>query len=175
MNKTMNMKNIFTIVLLLFVGFSLVYLVTSGDQSPTVTEGISQAPATRADSTTGALKGVPTDSKDGRRVVAFYFHTTQRCVTCRMIETFTLEAIQTGFSDDLEDGRLVWRRVNVQEPDHEHFIQDYQLTSKAVVLVEMAGEEQTRWKNLDQVWFLVRDKKAFQSYIHKEMRNFLGE
>lgn len=34
MNKTMNMKNIFTVVLLLFAGFSLVYLFTSGAQSP---------------------------------------------------------------------------------------------------------------------------------------------
>ena len=175
MNKTMNMKNIFTVVLFVFAGFSLVYLFTGGAQSPAVTERRSQAPEARADSTTGALKGVPAASKEGRRVVAFYFHTTQRCVTCRMIETFTLEAIETGFSDDLEDRRLVWLPVNVQEPHHEHFIQDYQLTSKAVVLVEMVGEEQTRWKNLDQVWFLVRDKKAFQAYIQKETRDFLGE
>lgn len=171
----MNTKNIFTVVLLLFVGFSLVYLFTNEAQTPTVTEGKSPVPAAQADSATKPLKDVPTSTKEGRRVVAFYFHTTQRCVTCRMIETFSREVIEADFADDLEDGSLLWLPVNVQEPNHEHFIQDYQLTSKAVVLVEMAGEEQTRWKNLDQVWFLVRDKKAFQAYIQEETRNFLGE
>jgi hypothetical protein len=171
----MNMKNIFTVVLLLFVGFSLVYLFTSGARSPAVTEGKLPVPPARADSTTQPMKGVPTASKEGQRVIAYYFHTTQRCVTCRMIETYAREAIETDFADELEDGSLVWLPVNVQVPDHEHFLQDYQLTSKAVVLVEMAGEERTRWKNLDQVWLLVRDKKAFQVYIQEETRDFLGE
>ncbi len=171
----MNMKNIFTVVLLLFVGFSLVYLFTSGAPSPAVTEGKPPVPATPADSTSQPLKGAPTASKEGQRFIAYYFHTTQRCVTCRMIETFAREAIETDFADELEEGRLVWLPVNVQVPDHEHFVQDYQLTSKAVVLVERAGEKQIRWKNLDQVWFLVRDKEAFQAYIQEETRDFLGE
>ena len=171
----MNMKNIFTVVLLLFVGFSLVYLFTSETQSPAATEGKSQTQAARTDTTTQPLKSVPTASKEGRRVIAYYFYTTQRCVTCQMIETFTREALETGLADDLEDGRLVWLPVNVQVPDHEHFIQDFQLTTKSVILAEMAGEEQTRWKNLDQVWFLVRDKEAFLTYIQEETRDFLGE
>ena len=171
----MKMKNVLTVVLLLFAGFSLTYLFTSEAQPPVVPEGTSQAPATRADTTPQALKITPPTQEEEGRIVAYYFHTTQRCVTCRKIETFTREAIETGFADDLADGRLVWQPVNVQEPDHKHFIQDYQLTSKAVVLVEMAGKVQTRWKNLDQVWFLVRDKKAFQVYIQKETRDFLGE
>lgn len=171
----MNMKNIFTAVLLLFVGFSLAYLFTSEAQPPVVPKGKSQAPAARADSTTRVLKSPPPALKEGRRVVAFYFHTNQRCITCRTIEALTREALESGFADALEDGNLVWQPVNVQIPENRHFIQDYQLTSKSVVLAEVAGEEQIRWKNLDKIWFLVRDKRAFLTYIQEETRDFLGE
>ena len=168
----MNKKNVFTAVLLLFVGFSLAYLFTSEAQPPAVPEATSQLPAARPDSTLTASEEAP---REGRKIVAYYFYTNQRCITCRTIEEFTHEALEGGFADDLEHGRLVWRPVNVQSQDNRHFIQDYQLTSKSVVLAEMAGEEQTRWKNLDQVWLLVRDKKAFLSYIQDETRDFLGE
>jgi len=108
------------------------------------------------------------------RVIAYYFYTTKRCVSCRKIEAFTKEAIDTGFPQDLQDGRLVWRLVNIEEKGNEHFSKDYELFTKSVVLVEEADSTQVRWKNLPKIWELLGDQKKFTSYIQDETRAYLA-
>jgi hypothetical protein len=106
------------------------------------------------------------------RVIAYYFHTTYRCVSCRHIEEYTREALESGFPIDLEEGHLVWRVVNIEEKGNEHFAKDYQLYTKSVVLVdERTGE----WKNLPRVWQLLNDPNEFIEYIQTETVGFLKE
>ena len=107
------------------------------------------------------------------RVLAYYFHTTKRCVSCRKIEAFTTEAIQAGFAPELKDGRLVLQVVNVEEKGNEHFVKDYQLFTKSVVLVDQRSGRQAAWKNLPKVWELLNDKEKFVRYIQEETRGYL--
>jgi hypothetical protein len=107
------------------------------------------------------------------RVLAYYFHTTKRCVSCRKIEAYTTEAIQTGFAQDLKDGRLVFTVVNVEDKGNEHFVKDYQLFTKSVVLVDERSGKQAAWKNLPKVWELLNDKEKFVRYIQEETRGYL--
>jgi hypothetical protein len=109
------------------------------------------------------------------RVIAYYFHGNTRCATCRKIEAYADEAIHQGFAEMLENGSLTWRVVNVDEPEHRHFIDDFQLVTRSVVLAEYDDDEIVRWKNLDKVWQLVRKKDAFVDYVQGETGEFLGE
>jgi hypothetical protein len=108
------------------------------------------------------------------RVTAYYFHTTQRCATCKAIEAQTCEAIESAFAAELKDGRLVWKVVNVEVKGNEHFVKDYALYTKSVVLVDEVRGQSPRWKNLEKVWQLVRDKAAFQRYVQAETRAYLA-
>jgi hypothetical protein len=110
-----------------------------------------------------------------QKVIAYYFHGTARCYACKLIESYTEEAIKTGFAQEIEAGKLEWKAVNTEEPDNRHFINDYSLYTKSVVLSKLNGEEQTSWKNLDQVWHLIRSKPAFITYIQDETRKLLEE
>ena len=107
-------------------------------------------------------------------VVAMYFHGNARCATCRKIEAYADEAIAQGFVDELESGRLMWRVVNIDESANKHFIEDFQLVTRSVVLVEYRDGKVLRWENLDKVWQLVRSKDKFVSYVDGETREFLG-
>jgi len=109
------------------------------------------------------------------RVVAYYFHTTDRCVSCRAIEAYSQEAIASAFAEEIKDGRLVWRVVNVEVPGNEHFIQDYQLYTKSLVIVHEVQGERAEWKNLEKVWQLVQDKPRFVRYVQDEMHGYLKE
>jgi len=57
-----------------------------------------------------------------RKVVAYYFHGRVRCISCVKIEKLSRKAITEGFSNDLKNGRLEFRDVNVEEPANRHFI-----------------------------------------------------
>jgi hypothetical protein len=108
-------------------------------------------------------------------VVAFYFHGNVRCATCRKIEAYADEAIHSGFSAELESGALAWVVVNIDEPDGKHFVDDFQLVTRSVVLAEYRGGEVVRYTNLEKVWQLVRDEAAFTAYLQDEARAFLGQ
>lgn len=108
-------------------------------------------------------------------VVAYYFHGNLRCKTCRTIEAYSEEAIRNEFADELGSGRLAWRVVNVEEPENEHFVENFALVTRSLVLAEYEDGEVTRWENLNQVWQLVRDKERFLEYVRRSTREFLRE
>jgi len=109
-------------------------------------------------------------------VIAYYFHGTRRCPTCKKLEAYSQEAIESGFAEQLKTGTLQWRPVNVDEEGNGHFAEDYQLYTKSVVLSKMKGEKEITWKNLDKIWELVRgDKEAYLKYIQDEVTAFIGE
>ena len=97
-----------------------------------------------------------------------------RCTTCRTIEAYSREAILNHFKSDIDRGRLEWQVVNVELPKNEHFVKDYQLFTKSVVLVHIANGKQQSYKILNDVWELVGDKARFQAYIDKEVRGYLA-
>ncbi len=59
----------------------------------------------------------------------------------------------------------MWKAVNVDEKENAHFVDDFQLVTKAVVLVEYRAGTIARWENLDKIWTLVRNKENFVEYV----------
>lgn len=164
------MKNMLTGILLAFVVISVGYLVVKELRSGRS----SHVPVARDQSISGDLPASSTNNAiHQRKVIAYYFHGNFRCATCRKIEAYTQEAIAGDFTNVLKDSELDWRVINVDEPENEHFIQDYQLTTRSVVLVEMINGKQKRWKNLNRIWDLVGNKAGFQQYIQDETNAFL--
>ena len=108
------------------------------------------------------------------RVTAYYFHTTQRCASCKKLEAWSHEAIDSAFAAPLKDGRLVWKVVNVESKGNEHFVEDYGLYTKSLVLVRESSGKPARWKNLEKIWPLLQDKKSFYKYVQDETRTMLA-
>jgi hypothetical protein len=109
------------------------------------------------------------------KVIAYYFHTNTRCSTCMKIEAYSKEAIEKGFPEEIKNGTLEMRVVNYEHPENRHFMQDYRLVSKSLVLVNMVNGKQTEWTNLKLVWQLTGRKDAFLNYVRKEVRNYLAK
>ncbi len=113
------------------------------------------------------------EAMPGRKVIAFYFHRTQRCHTCLTMEAYAEQALKDGFSEALESGVVEWRAVNVEEPEHEHFVKEYELYSSELVMVETEGGQVTRSKKLKQIWDLVGDERKFKTFVRDEAQVYL--
>ena len=119
------------------------------------------------------LWAAPAAVKPASKVVVYYFHGSYRCKSCTTIEALTRQAVQQKFASELKQGRVELRVVNVEEPANRHFIQDYKLYTKSVVVAEYQGQRQLRWQNLDQVWNLLGNEAAFKAYVAGEVQSFL--
>jgi hypothetical protein len=163
----MKSKTIITTVLLLFIITSFAYLVFKEVRST------SQSDPTGTNMPAIAEPNEPSSETMAQKVIVYYFYSTARCATCRKFEAFSNEALHESFEEALNDGRLQWRMVNVEKPGNEHFVTDYKLYSKSIVIVKMQDGKQVEWKNLQKIWELVRDKKVFIKYVQDEIRNYL--
>ena len=166
----MKAKSIVRVLLLVFVAASLVFLIfkETGDKS---------APSESTELASQQKEQQETSSKTAgvdNVVIVYYFHGDTRCKTCRTIEAYTKEAIEKGFSEELASGRLLWRIVNVEESDNEHFIDDYELSTRTVVLSNIDKEQEMRWTKLERVWQLVKNKEEFVDYIVENTNKYLA-
>jgi hypothetical protein len=130
------------------------------------------APALASEDT---APGATAAQETATHIVAYYFHGNFRCATCRKLEAYSEEAITKGFEKEIESGRLTWRTVNTDEKENKHFVKDFELVTKSLVLVEYNGDEVVRYKNLKVIWQLVGDKGGFLTYVREATREMLGE
>ncbi len=152
----------------------------SQTETDVAANGLAQSQATAAVATlqsaqeqTPSALASSTSAPQTRRVIATYFHNTVRCVTCRSIERMAKETIESSFAAELVSGELVWRALNMQEKENEHYAIDYSLTAPSLVLVEMDGEREVRFKVLGETWKLAHKEAQFVSYVQIEARAFL--
>ena len=122
---------------------------------------------------TGAAKKDAKISSEKASIIVYYFHGTYRCPSCTKIEKWSYEAIKHSFLKALKEGTLVWKPVNVDKPENRHFIKEYNLLTKSLIITEVKSEKQTKWKNLDKVWRLLRDQEKFSAYVTQEVKNYM--
>lgn len=116
-----------------------------------------------------------TGNKPASRVIAYYFHGNFRCYTCHTMEQYSKEAIEANFKDALSSGKLEFKVVNTEERGNEHYVNDYQLYTKSLILSLLKDGKEIKSKNLTKIWEYVRDKQRFLNYVSEEVNNFLKE
>ena len=120
-----------------------------------------------------AAANAPVPTAPRAAVVAYYFHGDQRCPTCLSIERQSRQAIERFFTNEVAAGQLAFRPVNLDQPANRHFVQDYQLETRTLVLA--SDGPPPRWKSLQEVWTLAHDETRFAQYLKTEVEGFLKE
>jgi thiol-disulfide isomerase/thioredoxin len=109
------------------------------------------------------------------QVVVYYFRGNARCPSCYKLEQYAKEAVEQNFANELKDGRMQFKVVNIDQSGNAHFVNDYQLYTKSVVISLVKEGKQVKFKNLDKVWSLLRDPNKYHDYVRDEVKPFLGE
>lgn len=171
----MKPKQVLTIVLLVFVVASLAYMVGKEQKSDAVSGEDANSSASVEESQYSSTNEQDTDAHKDIQLVVYYFHGDMRCPTCYRLESYAKEALDTYFAQELSSSDVVWQVVNVDELENHHFIQDYKLVTKSVVISETVNGKEIKWKNLERIWQLVRDKESYLNYIRDSVSTFLEE
>lgn len=108
-------------------------------------------------------------------IVVTYFTSDQRCKTCLKIEKLTRAAILDGFADELVSKEVVFQTINFDQPENKHFVKDYGLAFKTVVVSERKKGKEQQWSKYDKVWELHDDPEKFSTYLQDGIRSYLKE
>ena len=89
------------------------------------------------------------------------------------MESYSKEALETNFKDALASGKLEFKSIDVEEEQNEHYVNDYQLYTKTLILSHVKDGREVRSKNLDKIWEYARNKNKFMDYVAEETRLFM--
>ena len=113
----------------------------------------------------------PAAEAPAHQIVVTYFTTDQRCPTCLKIEKLTSEAMKSAFAQQLASGELRFETRNFDRDENKHFIKDYELSFKTVVISNRRNGKEVDWAKFDQVWDLVDEPEAFAACLQDGVRN----
>jgi hypothetical protein len=167
-----NGKKIITAALLIFVAGSLGYMIVRENKAGPVQ---TQNPPPAAVQPQAVPLSDTKQAEPNQKLIVYYFHGNMRCSTCHKLEDYAKEALDMYFADDLAAGKIQWKPTNVDTPSNEHFVKDYSLVTKSVVVSRVLDGREVGWKNLDQIWMKVRDKNSYLEYIRDSIIKFLED
>ncbi len=106
-------------------------------------------------------------------VIVRYFHSNVRCSTCLAFEDWSKTAVER-FPKELKNGTLKWQVINFDEAENEHYIKDYDLAEKSLVLVREDNGKVVKWKNVEEFWdFGENQKEEFVDFVQKLISDYL--
>lgn len=92
----------------------------------------------------------PENTKD--RTEVLYFHGKQRCATCMAIEQNTRAVVEEQFADELKNGTLVFRIIDISEPENEAIADKYEVTWSSLIVSRWQGGKESA-ENLTEYAF----------------------
>lgn len=137
----------------------------------------------------GAAETAPAE-----QFVVYYPHNTFRCFSCNKIEALTKAAIEGGTlqAEDGKEGKtitadnapvaelvksqkLVFRSVNVDEPEHATLLTELKTKAKMPALAKVVNGKIVAAQSLDRSWKLLSAAPAdFFKYIQDESLKFVA-
>lgn len=96
--------------------------------------------------------GLATEQPEHDRVEVLYFHGKRRCATCMAIEQRTKETLEGQFADELKDGSLIFRIIDISQPENEALADKYEVTWSSLHICRWKGGKETS-ENLTEFAF----------------------
>ncbi len=179
----MELKNALSVCLISLFAATLVVLIARGLDSqaaarlePQLAAIVQELQAIRTQGgialSPGEARSAPA-AQDG--LVVYYFHGNVRCPTCRAIEAYAKETVESRFADELKAGKLVWKVANYEQPAGAEFKKQFAIEVPVVVLARMQGGQLRDWRRLDEVWGLTDDRPGFLAFVGKQIGEMLAD
>lgn len=105
---------------------------------------------TKKDNTTNVEQTQLQETKD--RVEILYFHGKQRCTTCMAIEKNAQEAVESQFADELKNGTVVFKTIDISKAENEKIAEKYMVTWSALFVSKWKDGKET-YENLTESAF----------------------
>jgi hypothetical protein len=109
------------------------------------------------------------------RVVAMYFHRTERCPTCLKMGSYSEEALKTAFAEEIKKGQVAFHFIDFEDTKNARYTKAYNISGPALIVAKIADNKVASYKDLDEIWTKVRDKAAFIQYVQENVKAGLAQ
>jgi cytochrome oxidase Cu insertion factor (SCO1/SenC/PrrC family) len=82
---------------------------------------------------------------DEKNVEVYYFHYERRCATCTNVENTTIKTLEENFTEQMQDGRVVFISVNIEDETNRALMETLKVSGQTMLFVY--GDEQVDLTN----------------------------
>ena len=116
------------------------------------------------------------EGKDADRVEILYFHGAQRCLTCRAIESHTMALLDSLYTEETTNGKIVWKVVDISKPEYEAIADKYEVTGSSLFINGWkAGKEYVNNMTTFSFANARKDPAQFKEGIRNKIEELLKE
>ena len=84
-----------------------------------------------------------TEEKLPDHIEVLYFHGAQRCITCRAIETNIVALLDSLYSKEQADDRIIYKVIDISDPQNEAITDKYEVTWSSLYINGWKGGKET--------------------------------
>lgn len=108
------------------------------------------------------------------RVEVLYFHSKKRCATCMAIEKNTQEVLDSIFANEIKNGAMVFKTIDISTPEGEKIADKYEVTWSSL-FVNQWQEGREICNNMTEFGFnnARKDPEGFKKGLTEKIRQSL--
>ena len=76
------------------------------------------------------------EAENSAEIEVIYFYGKQRCSTCVAMEKYAQEAIDSVFPEEVKDGKIIFRSVDINSPEGERLADSFEVASSSLFIVD---------------------------------------
>ena len=84
-------------------------------------------------------------------VEVLYFHSKQRCASCIAIEKHTKELVDSAYAEELKNGKLVFKSVDITKD--EHIADKYEVSWSSLIVIDYDKNGEEKVENMTEFAF----------------------
>jgi len=106
--------------------------------------------------------------QDVEKVEIFYFHPRFRCVSCNNVEKFAKEVTQTDFKREMNDGKLEFKSLEIDDPKNKDLVRELGVTGSSLYVVVNGGGKREH-REIKNVWLHWNNPEKCKEIISTEI------
>ncbi len=110
--------------------------------------------------------------QDIEKVELLYFHPRFRCLSCNNVEKFAKEVAENEFEQEMEEGKLVFRSLDIDDPENKDLVEELGVTGSSLYVVATDGGKREH-QAITDVWLHWNDSARSKEIITAELNRYI--
>ncbi len=110
-----------------------------------------------------------TSDQASSKIEVIDFHTTHRCMTCNAIEANTRYTLNTYFSKEVEEGKITFQLINIDEKKNEQIAEKFEAAGTSLFLNVIVNGEETQVDLTEFAFMSGNDKEEFSQELKAKL------
>jgi hypothetical protein len=117
----------------------------------------------------------PAPAATAAEVVVTFFTEAVPCKVTAKVEGLCRQAVEAAFATELKSGALVYRVLSTESPENEHYLDEYDIGSKALVVARQENGKDAEFVPCHDIWIMIEEPKELADYVQKPIRDYLAK